>query len=193
MILKQDGPMWAPFTVPVIAAGGHWEVSYTWYAKCDAALEIEVDTNDQNLESNEGNNTWSKKMACGKGLNVPINEIFRATEIAKPDLTVQISLNLTYLKSDRPENRVYIYAYIKNIGSADSSFCELILKKGDTVVETIKVGAMHEGGSVSRTLSAIAKCGDKLTVQIDSDNKNAESNENNNFASKTIVCLGNLK
>jgi subtilase family serine protease len=193
MILKQDGPMWAPFTVPVIEAGGHWQTSYTWYAKCDAALEIEVDTNDQNLESNEGNNTWSKKMVCGKGVTMNIGNSRIFTEKAKPDLTVKIALDMTVFHSDRPEDRVYVNAYIQNIGAADSSFCEVVLKKGDTVVETIKIGAMHGGQSVSRKLGAIAKCGDKLTVQIDSNNVNIESNEDNNFASKTIVCLGNLK
>jgi hypothetical protein len=190
MILLKDQSMWAPFNVPVIEAGGKWDTVYTWYASCDAALEIRVDSNNANLESNEGNNTWSKKLFCSKGVTFGIGQSKIFTEKAKPDLKVQINAIQSTLKMGSPAKRVIIYVQVENIGPADSAFCELVLKNGNTVLETIKIGAMHKGNVVPRTLTAIAKCGDRLSVQVDSDNQNNESNEENNFASKTIVCLG---
>jgi len=51
--------------IAAIAAGGHATDTYNWTAECDAALTIKVDSSNTNVESNEGNNTWSKTMACG--------------------------------------------------------------------------------------------------------------------------------
>jgi hypothetical protein len=65
MEMKKGSSHVYTFEVPVIAAGGHWSTTHPWTAECDAALNIKVDSNNANVESNEGDNTWSKTMACG--------------------------------------------------------------------------------------------------------------------------------
>jgi len=49
----------------IAVIGGHLNDTYNWTAECDTALTIMVDSSNTNIESNEGNNTWSKTMACG--------------------------------------------------------------------------------------------------------------------------------
>jgi hypothetical protein len=51
--------------IAAIAVGGHANDTYNWTAVCDAVMTVIVDSSNTNTESNEGNNTWSKTMACG--------------------------------------------------------------------------------------------------------------------------------
>jgi subtilase family serine protease len=189
----QNGKVLMTYPIPGIPQGGQFEHSIVWTGLCDTVLTIKVDTLKKADESDENNNSWSQKMVCGsKGIEVPIDDIFKPAEkLAKPDLTVQMGLNLKYFHSANSEGLVLIVLVVKNIGTADSKLCELVLKNGDTVVKTTKIMALHGHTTLSPfpELSTIAKCGDKLSVQIDSNNVNTESNEDNNTASKTIVCL----
>jgi hypothetical protein len=65
MTVKKGGTTVQTINVAAIPAGNHLDKSYAWTAECDAVIEIKVDSNNANVESNEGNNTWSKTMACG--------------------------------------------------------------------------------------------------------------------------------
>jgi hypothetical protein len=65
MTVKKGGTTVQTINVAAIPAGNHLDKSYSWTAECDAVIEIKVDSNNANVESNEGNNTWSKTMACG--------------------------------------------------------------------------------------------------------------------------------
>lgn len=55
------------FNVAAITTGNHVDKTYTWTAECDAHISIKVDSSDTNAESNEGDNIWTKEMACGGG------------------------------------------------------------------------------------------------------------------------------
>jgi hypothetical protein len=65
MTVKKGGTTIQTINVAAIPAGNHLDKSYAWTAECNAVIEIKVDSNNANTESNEGNNTWSKTMACG--------------------------------------------------------------------------------------------------------------------------------
>jgi hypothetical protein len=65
MTVKKGGATVQTINVAAIPAGNHLDKSYAWTAECDAVIEIKVDSNNANTESNEGNNTWSHTMACG--------------------------------------------------------------------------------------------------------------------------------
>jgi subtilase family serine protease len=53
------------FNVPTVVAGGHWSTVHPWVVECNADLNVTVDSNNANAESNESDNVWSKKMICG--------------------------------------------------------------------------------------------------------------------------------
>jgi len=66
MTVKKGGATVQTINVAAIPAGDHLDKSYNWAAaECNAVIEIKADSNNANIESNEGNNTWSHTMACG--------------------------------------------------------------------------------------------------------------------------------
>jgi subtilase family serine protease len=72
MRLRKAGDALVYTQIPVIAAGGHWDYTYSWTAECDAThpIILELDPYNACKESNENNNIWFHTLACFENVKV---------------------------------------------------------------------------------------------------------------------------
>jgi hypothetical protein len=73
--IKQGSTLLQRFNIPSLAASvSSADRIYNWTAVCDAVINVVADAANDNTESNEGDNTWSRTMSCGgSGTLIPIN------------------------------------------------------------------------------------------------------------------------
>jgi hypothetical protein len=64
-VIKGAADLLQTYNVAAITIGGHIDKTYSWTAECDAHITVKVDSTNTNAESNEGDNIWTKTMACG--------------------------------------------------------------------------------------------------------------------------------
>jgi subtilase family serine protease len=197
----QDGSIIATKTVPgIVAAGGkipnlnHCHIKHTWKAVCGALIEIKVDSNNVNAESNEGNNSWSNKMKCAftmidhPDLSTPVYK----TDPNGPDLTVKI-IEIYRSPYDPSGKSATVRYEVSNIGKAASVPCNMTAKRGGVDEMYFDVPALAIGQSYTSNYGEEFVCGQETSMYIDTDKKNIESNESNNVAKKKVLCLGTPK
>jgi subtilase family serine protease len=199
--ILQDGSVITTKTVPaIVPAGGkipnlnHCHIKYPWKAVCGALIEIKVDSNNVNAESNEGNNSWSNKMKCGftmidhPDLSTPVYK----TDPNGPDLTVKI-IELYKSPYDSTGKTATVKYEVSNIGKAASVPCNMTAKRGGVDEMYFDVPTLAAGQSYTAIFAEEYVCNETTTMHIDTDNKNVEIDENNNVAKKQILCLSPSK
>jgi subtilase family serine protease len=173
MILKKDGSTLEQFAVPLIGSGGQWQTSYSWNAKCDAGIEIIVDSNNANAESNEGNNTWSKQMACS------------GAPAGLPDLAIGVTFSP--LKFDTGEDVTFTIK-IDNKGTASAPSSQVIILVGMVGYKPPGIPALNPGGHYEFSTKIQFMCDAQFEIAIDYENEIQESNENNNKWLRKMTC-----
>jgi len=197
----QDGSVIATKTVPgIVAAGGkipnlnHCHIKQTWKAVCGAQIEIKVDSNNVNAESNEGNNSWSNKMKCGftmidhPDFSTPVNK----QDPNGPDLIVKI-IKIYKSPYDSTGKTATVEFEVSNIGKAASVPCNMTAKRGGVDEMYFDVPALAAGQSYTDKFVEEYVCNETTTMHIDTDNKNVEIDEGNNVVKKQILCLSPSK
>ena len=172
-----DGTQLLEATFPKILAGKSEQgfIQGTATAGSHTAW-FELDPDHTCGDSNYGNNRVKKHFSVTEG-----------GPSGTPDLRL-------YVKSD-PENLavsdgdiVTFELTAMNLGTGDSSACEMEFKKGTSVLQTWAIPGMTHNWEEKRTYKWTTECGAVLNAKIDSKNTNAETNENNNTWSKMVVC-----
>jgi subtilase family serine protease len=195
----QDGSVIATKTVPgIVAAGGkipnlnHCHIKHTWKAVCGALIEIKVDSNNVNAESNEDNNIWSYKMKCGLTFHDFDHDLSALPRLKEdpngPDLTVKI-IELYKSPYDPTGKTATVKYEVSNIGKAASIPCNMTAKRGGVDEMYFDVPALAPGQKYSDIFGEEFVCNEMTSMHIDTDNKNVEIDESNNVAKKLILCL----
>jgi subtilase family serine protease len=186
----QNGKVLMTYPINGIPQGGQFEHSIVWTGACDTVLTIKVDTLKKADESDENNNTWLQTMKCGlkfhdfyHDLSAPIGP---KEDPNGPDLTVKfLPLPINFV-----DGQFGALSFdVENKGIIKSAPCQLVVKKGAVVLMIIDLPAIEPGKIYPISYMEILNCGTTLTIRVDSDHKNIESNEDNNSAVKKIVCL----
>ena len=189
-IMKEDSVETESKTIPSIEAGGEWKATLFRIVKCGSKFEILVDTNNLNIESNEGNNIWTKTMKCGYIIQgfPDLSKPLYKEDPNGPDLTVQIIkiIKDPYDLSGKTGNVTF---EVQNIGKAISVLSTVEVKRGGVHEKTIAIPSLKVGEKFPGILREEYICGQQTTMKVDSNNENVESNETNNTAKKTIFCI----
>jgi len=189
-ILKEDGVETESKTIPAIEAGGQWKATVFRIVKCNSKYEIFVDTNNLNNESNEGNNSWTKIMRCGY-LSKDIRYLYKPLykeDPNGPDLTVKI-VKIYKDPNDLSGKTGFVTFEVENIGKVPSILSTVEVKRGGVPEKIIAITALKVGEKFPGILREEYVCGQQTTMKVDLNNENVESNETNNTAKKTILCL----
>jgi subtilase family serine protease len=178
MTIKQGTVVMQELNVPIIAAGGTSpSQNYSWTAVCDAIIKIQVDSNSQNIESNENDNTWSRGMQCS------------GSSTGKPNLKLNV---YDFPKEFKKGDAVTFTITVENLGDAASSPCKLSIWQGSHLkkIKDFDVPAISAGLSklVSKYLWAV-DCNEAILIKVDSLNNIDESDENDNLWAKNMKCI----
>jgi subtilase family serine protease len=184
---------YGPPAIPSLKAGGYYEFSTKIQFLCDASFQIIVDYDNEIPESNENNNKWAKIMTCGKSFNfgLDIHDMKRTPKIVPaadaPDLTI-----LSVKRSDKVplQYGTHIDVEVENIGLGKSNPCTLVSTTEDIFPDvTMIIPALEKGARYTAKYVQKLNCGGTMNIKVDANNKNRETNEENNTAKKSFLCL----
>jgi hypothetical protein len=85
-------------------------------------------------------------------------------------------------------NNVEFSIKVNNLGTVPSVACQMEMKKGSSVLHTFNVPVISASGHWDTTWNWTAECDAALSLKVDSNNANAESNEGDNTWSHTMAC-----
>jgi subtilase family serine protease len=186
----ENNVIYAPFDVPKVPNGSIWYTSFDWKVICGATLKLDVDVLKTVAESNEDNNSWTKNIKCGHimidhpDLSNPMNK----QDPNGPDLIVKI-LKIHKDASDSTGKTAIVEYEVDNIGKAASVSCAMDVKRGGVHDQNIVIPAIGVGQKFSGSFKEGYVCSQQTILKVDSNYQNAEINELNNTAKKTILCL----
>jgi hypothetical protein len=148
--------------------------SFTWTATGGShTVSFELDPDHTCGDSDYSNNRIEKAIIVSGG------------PAGQPNLKPVIS----YTPANFSAGQAVSFSYkVENTGTVASVACQMEMKKGATHVYTFEVPVIAAGGHWNTVHPWAAECDAPLSIKVDSNNANAESNEGDNTWSKTMVC-----
>jgi len=192
----QNGKVLMTYPINGIPQGGQFEHSIVWTGACDTVLTIKVDTLKKADESDENNNTWLQTMKCKGMLNVdgvpkfPVQDLVQPVHQEDPngpDLQVRI-VSFKKIKHEDHED-LYISYEVSNWGKVASVPCAMTGKSGTKTDLFTTIQAVSPGINFYGEYTAKYPAGIEIILEIDTNNKNVESDEHNNICKKKIIIL----
>jgi hypothetical protein len=147
---------------------------FTWTATGGAHTAwFELDPDHTCGDSNYTNNRKEKAITIGGG------------PAGQPNLKPTVTYTPTNFNAG---DAVAFTIRVNNNGTAASVASVMKVKKAGAAIQTFNVAAINAGDHIDKAYNWTAECDAALSVEVDTGNSNAESNEGDNIWSHTMAC-----
>jgi subtilase family serine protease len=183
--------------IPGIPKGLQYVHNIDWTGLCGTVLTIKVDTLKKADELDENNNTWLQTMKCKRDFKLEGVPNFNGPDLIQPvykedpngpDLQVRIVSFKKFKHEDHED--LYISYEVSNWGKVVSVPCAMTGKSGTktdlfTTIQAVSPGINFYGDYTAKYTTG----GVEIILEIDTNNKNVESDEHNNIYKKKILFI----
>lgn len=169
-----DGTTILNYTYPHLDSAVPQETkTFTWTATAGThTVWFELDPAHTCGDSNYSNNRIEKTFVV-------------AGPAGQPNLKIEVSFSPASFAAG---DSVTFNLKVTNNGTIDSTACNMLFKKGGSVLQSFNIPVVPAGGQADETYIWTAECNATLSAEVDTNNANTESNESDNVWSKQMIC-----